>query len=160
MINKYNINYTKENKTNMLDAINNYYKNNIYENIKYKKCNEINIINIGINIKDNFNDFFKNDIDLIDIVLIENQIGPIATRMNNIQGMITQYFIMNNLFNIQYISANNKLKKYLSNKKTTYSERKKLSIDIAKNELLNINNDENEKEKIINYFNNNKKKMI
>ena len=36
-------------------------------------------------------------------VIIENQISPIANRMKTIQGMITQYFIMKNIYNVEYI---------------------------------------------------------
>ena len=47
----------------------------------------------------------------IDYVLIENQISPIANRMKTIQGMIAQYFIMNNnTQHIEFISSINKLK--------------------------------------------------
>jgi hypothetical protein len=51
--------------------------------------------------------------------------GPIANRMKTLQGMIAQYFIMNNVINIEFISACNKLKDFNTNKNTTYSERKK-----------------------------------
>ena len=56
----------------------------------------------------------KKDIDLI---LIENQIGPLALRMKMLQGMITQYFIQNNITNIIFVNASNKLKEFLGNKK-------------------------------------------
>ena len=62
-------------------------------------------------------------------VIIENQISPIANRMKTIQGMIAQYFIMNNNGeNIEFVSASNKLKDCLIKDKTKYSERKKLGI--------------------------------
>ena len=72
----------------------------------------------------------------IDIVLIENQMGKIATRMKTIQGMIAQYFIMKNVNDIHFISASNKLKDYIS-KKTTYSERKHKGIEICEELLIN-----------------------
>jgi uncharacterized Zn finger protein (UPF0148 family) len=46
----------------------------------------------------------------VSVVLIENQIGPLANRMKVIQGMITQYFIMRGESRIFYISSANKLK--------------------------------------------------
>jgi hypothetical protein len=57
--------------------------------------------------------------DKIDAILIENQIGNLAGRMNVLQGMISQYFIMRNITNIEFISATNKLKlfKTVINKK-------------------------------------------
>ena len=69
---------------------------------------------------------------IIDIVLIENQIGPLAIRMKTIQGMITQYFIQKNISQIEYWSSSNKLKPFLKEiKKTTYRERKLLSIKVT-----------------------------
>ena len=50
--------------------------------------------------------------------------------MKTIQGMIAQFFIMNNINNIEFISASNKLKNYITNK-TSYNERKKISIKIT-----------------------------
>ena len=65
---------------------------------------------------------------------------------------------MKNIDNILYISAANKLKPFLENKKTTYSERKRFSIQITKN-LLSINNTDNlHKEKVIEMFNKHKKR--
>ena len=49
-----------------------------------------------------------------------------------LQGMITQYFIQNKITNIQFVNASNKLKEFLGDKKTSYSERKKLSIQKTK----------------------------
>ena len=70
----------------------------------------------------------------IDLVLIENQIGPLAIRMKTIQGMIAQYFIMRNIHvRIEFVNAINKLKvsdgiEALQHLKDTYSQRKQLSI--------------------------------
>ena len=46
----------------------------------------------------------------IDTVIIENQISTLASRMKTLQGMITQYFIMKNIPQIEFISASCKLK--------------------------------------------------
>jgi hypothetical protein len=89
----------------------------------------------------------------IDYILIENQIGPIANRMNSIQGMLTQYFIMKGLYNIKYVSASNKLKNLIE-KNTSYSERKKQSILIAKDILIQKNIDK----KYIDFFESHSKK--
>ena len=57
----------------------------------------------------------------VDIVILENQISPIAGRMNTIQGMLAQYFIMRDLGfqndislipKIEFISSSGKLKDY------------------------------------------------
>ena len=75
---------------------------------------------------------------MLDCVIIENQIGPLALRMKTLQGMIMQHFIERNCSTIEEISAYNKLKEYIQHKKTTYNERKKLSIKITKEKLVEI----------------------
>ncbi len=99
----------------------------------------ISLIDIGKAMQKEFDIRFENKWkDLtIDYVLIENQIGSKAIRMKTLQGMVTQFFIQKNIPNIIYWSACNKLKPFLkTNEKTTYYERKKLSIEITKH-LLN-----------------------
>jgi hypothetical protein len=64
-------------------------------------------------------------------VIIENQIGQNAIRMKMLQGMITFYFISKGITNIQYWNAGNKLKRYIK-AKTTYSQRKKYSVQITR----------------------------
>lgn len=157
IINDYEIIVEKKTKSNILDAIDKYIKMHVFENVSSIKCNQINIIDIGKSIKIKLDNYLNNYLNNIDLVLIENQISPIANRMNCIQGMLTQYFIMREINNIIYISPTMKLKN-LNDKKTTYSERKKLSI-IETNRLLEeINNDNIEKDKIIQSFNSCKKK--
>jgi hypothetical protein len=91
---------------------------------KKVSCNKINIVNLGKNIKCHLDVIFAEHMDKIDAILIENQIGNLAGRMNVLQGMISQYFIMRNITNIEFISATNKLKLFKSiiNKKTGLSE--------------------------------------
>ncbi|MHC5089353.1 MAG: hypothetical protein ACYSOT_07080 [Planctomycetota bacterium] len=129
------------NKENIIKNIQQYINNNYLEYInKNTNANDINLIDIGISIKNNLD---KINFDNIDKVLIENQISPIATRMKSIQGMISQYFILKNIFDIQFISSANKLKLFSSSKNTTYNERKKLSIEYTKDLLNKYNIDEN-----------------
>lgn len=120
----------------LIQNIDNFIEKNFLKKVVYNSANKINLIDIGISISSNFNQIF-NDYQ-IETVIIENQISPIANRMKTIQGMIAQYFIMKNIHNIHFISSTNKLKLFVE-KKTNYSERKKLSIDITKN-ILNKNN--------------------
>jgi hypothetical protein len=109
----------------------------------------VDIISIGKNIKKKFDDIFtiNNTYDNIDVILIENQISPIANRMKTIQGMIAQYFIMKcssqQQQHIEFVSSFNKLKE-VANKTTSithtqhenpektekakYNDRKKLGI--------------------------------
>ena len=59
--------------------------------------------------------------------------------MKTIQGQIAQYFIMkNNNIDIEFVNASNKLKDFIQNgEKTDYKQRKKLSIDITNNLVVN-----------------------
>ena len=75
--------------------------------------------------------------------------------MKTIQGMLAQYFIDNGNYNIEFISASNKLKILNDNKKTTYNERKKLGVDFTKNLLIKNNLNTN-----LEFFCENKKRMI
>ena len=146
---------SKIKKSDLVILINEYIKNYYFEPIENKKSDEIDLFNIGINIKIKFNKFFENE-EKIDYVIIENQISPIATRMKTIQGMLVQYFIMSNLEvdHIEFISAANKLKDCHIKDKKKYSDRKKLGIAKC---LEIITNDDRFKEHI-NYFNQHKKK--
>jgi hypothetical protein len=66
-----------------------------------------------------------------DVVIVENQIGPLANKMKTIQGMLSQYFIMkNNHIKIDFISSSNKLKDFIkeTDHKLDYKERKKLGV--------------------------------
>ena len=138
----------KKTKNDLLGLIELYYKNNCLKHIEKVKASEIDLISVGINMKEKFNQEFKDII--IDKILIENQISPLANRMKTVQGMITQYFIMKECFHIFYISSANKLKNYVDHK-TTYDERKKLSIEITskiiKKHFTTVNFDNNNKTK-------------
>ena len=112
------------------DHIDKYYLNHI----KQVQTADLNLITYGINLRDNFDLLFKDQ--QIDIVVIENQIATIASRMKTLQGMIAQYFIMKNIDQIFFVSAIYKLP--TTTKKTTYSERKQLGIKIT-NEILSEN---------------------
>jgi hypothetical protein len=108
---KYNIHYEKPIKKNdLLFKINEYISNKCFKEITSTNASQIDLITIGKNIKNKFNKIFPIE-DKIDYVLIENQISPIANRMKTIQGMIAQYFIMNNnTEHIEFVSSINKLK--------------------------------------------------
>ena len=120
-------------------------------------ANKISLIDIGFSLNYQLNQCLKDEIENIDVILIENQIGPIANRMNNLQGMITQYFIMKNKKKIIYVSSQNKLKRYTIGKKLNYNEKKKLSIEIISNLLIKLNDSEN-KFKLLEIYNSSKKK--
>jgi len=50
-----------------------------------------------------------------------------------------QHFIEKDIPLVEEVSASNKLKEFIGNKKTTYSERKKLSIDFTR-EIISKDN--------------------
>ena len=138
------------NKSSILALLEDHLNSHCLEAIETISANTINLVHIGINIKDRLNELFKDyNILTLDKIILENQISPIANRMKTIQGMIAQYFINSNNYNIYFISAINKLKSFLKDSsvitpnKITYAQRKKLSIFYT-NEVLkkyNMNNE-------------------
>uniref|UniRef100_A0A6C0E3B7 Mitochondrial resolvase Ydc2 catalytic domain-containing protein n=1 Tax=viral metagenome TaxID=1070528 RepID=A0A6C0E3B7_9ZZZZ len=144
---KYNISYAKPiKKQGLIHLFNEYVLNKCFEPVNITNSNKVDIISIGKNIKKKFDEIFitNNTYDNIDVILIENQISPIANRMKTIQGMVAQYFIMKSSTShqqdIKFVSSFNKLKD-VTNKTTSithtqddktekskYNDRKKLGI--------------------------------
>ncbi len=112
--------------------------NHYLEFVSNVKTSSINMVTYGRRMKQGFENLLKEE--KIDRIIIENQIGPLALRMKTLQGMIMQHFIEKGCEIIEEISAANKLKDYLTKKKTKYSERKRLSIEITKKKLEEKNN--------------------
>jgi hypothetical protein len=80
--------------------------------VKNKSAGDIDLVSIGKKMKEVFDNVLKEHKD-ISLVLIENQISPLANRMKTIQGMLSQYFIMQyNTISIEFISSFNKLKTF------------------------------------------------
>ena len=163
---KYNIHYEKPIKKNdLLFKINEYVANKCFKEITTTNSSQVDLITIGKNIKNKFNKIFPIE-DKINYVLIENQISPIANRMKTIQGMIAQYFIMNNnTEHIEFVSSINKLKqpknhkethedKTADNKGNDYKSRKKQGIT----KCLEILTKDHRFENQLSYFNTHKKK--
>ena len=119
----------KMKKADYLNSIRHYIDHNYLDPIPCLKAKDFNIVTLGRNMQSKFNELLNNIV--LDRVIIENQIGPLANRMKMLQGMVMQHFIETNVEIIEEISAANKLKFFLKKgQKTTYNERKKLSIDI------------------------------
>tara|TARA_Y100000816_G_C26098264_1_gene581549 strand:+ start:187 stop:990 length:804 start_codon:yes stop_codon:yes gene_type:complete len=116
-------------KKNLLLSIQNYIDEKCLEKIENINANNIDLITIGRKINELLSKKYKK---VFDIVLIENQISPIANRMKTIQGMISQYFIMSDAKEIEFVSSINKLKDFDIGKSSSYSERKKKGISITK----------------------------
>jgi hypothetical protein len=117
-------------KDSYVYAIKKYIDDNFFEKIVEQNANDADLVSIGRNMNHLFNQLFTGI--TFDVVCIENQISPIANRMKTIQGMISQYFIMKDCKKIAFISSSNKLKDFIKGKKTTYSERKKMGIDVTR----------------------------
>jgi hypothetical protein len=132
----------------LLNKIVEYYETKCFYPIQMKKkksANDTDLIVIGKNMK-----ILMNEIEGIhDIthVVIENQISPIANRMKTIQGMLAQYFIMNNTdIHIEFVSSVNKLK-VSSREPTVPPDAPSLPLGEDKNnETMNIEIDNKQRE--------------
>ena len=94
----------------------------------------LDLITIGRNMHRRF-DALPHLAAGVDVVIIENQLSTLATRMKTLQGMITQYFIMRGVPDIRFISATNKLKLFAEEGKEgegCYADRKKRSMEITR----------------------------
>jgi len=140
----------------LIKHIGDYLDNKLLERISSVSANEMTIIQMGVKLVAEFdrvlghNVLLVNEMSLLDHIIIENQISPIANRMKTLQGMLAQYFIMRDKPTISFISSANKLKMFTKEKtidasenkdtgknknKNSYDERKKEGVRIVK-ELL------------------------
>jgi len=134
---KYNIHCDPKSKKNEIyDKLKQHLEANLFHNVKKVSASDVSLIEIGCSIYKNVS--LHIDTNDIDTVIIENQISPLANRMKTVQGMVAQFFIMNNIADIHFISAINKLKPFTKNK-MNYKERKEYGIHITKN-LIKENN--------------------
>jgi len=146
-------------KDELINMIKQELHKNYLEHIENVKAMDVDLVTIGKNMMQELDKVLEMgglcvSNPKIDIAIIENQISTIASRMKTLQGMIAQYFIMKHTPHIEFISAANKLKMFMTKKKTTYTERKAESVEIT-NELLET------KEEFVEfkgYLNKNKKK--
>lgn len=102
---------TKMTRPELISFANDWFSTHCYDVVetkKNKRADEYNLVDIGKNLKKKLGEI--QDLDQISLVLIENQISPIANRMKTIQGMLAQYFIMiNDQVQIEFVSSSNKL---------------------------------------------------
>jgi len=119
-------------KTAILQKVQTHFEKNSLQPIakpKKNNANQIHLVDIGKRIKTNFDIKFQPFIEELTHVILENQISPIAGRMNTIQGMVAQYFIMKtDGLVIDFISSAGKLKGLATNEPTTYKDHKKDGI--------------------------------
>lgn len=114
---------------------------------KGQNASKLNMIDIGKTLFETLEQIHHP----IQHIIIENQIGQNAIRMKMLQGMITFYFISKGMHQIHYWNAGNKLKRFIQTK-TTYSQRKKLSIQITREIIKDTFTSQ------VNYFETHKKK--
>ena len=134
----------------LLEKLQKYFEEKCFEliiNKKKKTANDTDLIMIGKNMK-----LLLNKVDGIqDVthVIIENQISPIANRMKTIQGMLAQYFIMNNEnINIEFISSSNKLRSIVGNiPKTVETTNLENTLRTCDEEMITQNQNQNSKYK-------------
>jgi len=156
LLKKYNIqpnselNQPKLKRQEMLALLREFRDEKCFDLVEKTNSGKVNLVTIGENLMYKFDDIFSSEV-VIDKVIIENQIGPLANKMKTIQGMISQYFIMRKPgIQIDFVNAGNKLKEigknqsdkleeqedFNKNKKDkvvlTYKDRKKKSIEICK----------------------------
>ena len=115
-----------EKKTELLSKILTHFETICYESIKMQKqksASETDLITIGRNMRDKLDE--KSWINNLDIVIMENQISPLAGRMKTVQGMLAQYFIMKSVDKIDFISSANKLKGLVEKPMTKVSDKDK-----------------------------------
>jgi hypothetical protein len=160
LIEQYQIKIEKPiNKASLIKLLEEYLNSTCFEAIESVNANNVNLIDIGISIKNELNELFKNfDLSTIDQIILENQISPIANRMKTIQGMISQYFIDCNNYNIKFISATNKLKPFI-NKESKYLTGNKYLYEVDKTKEVNDikENKDKDKDKKLSY--NERKKL-
>ena len=124
----------KTTKGAMVDQLTEYYKEHALISIQAPKikAGNVDLITLGRNMTG-----LLDDIEIlkhVSHVLIENQISPIANKMKTLQGMLTQYFIMNTRtsdppIKIEYISSANKLKKFVDKNESSENNYKKHKKD-------------------------------
>ena len=125
----------KDRKPNILQKVQTHFEKIILKPIvkqKNKNANQLHLVDIGKRIKTIFDEKFQPFMEELSHVILENQISPIAGRMNTIQGMVAQYFIMKtDELIIDFVSSAGKLKGLVTNENSTYKDHKKDGIVIC-----------------------------
>ena len=80
----------------------------------YTYAHDLDLITYGRNMMKHLDLILSECSGPIDMMIIENQISTLASRMKTLQGMITQYFIMKDVPMIEFISASCKLKLFMN----------------------------------------------
>lgn len=115
--------------------------------VNYAYAHDLDLITYGRNMMQHLDAilYAPSSSQPIDMMIIENQISTLASRMKTLQGMITQYFIMKHVQRIEFISASCKLKLFTDVSldtetdtamtcvdASTYADRKKSGIMVCR----------------------------
>ena len=117
LISKYNIPTKADDSKKRDDVLKNvifFMKTKLLQPVNKSSANQLDLVSIGISLMKSFDTIFKDHLETIECIVIENQISPIANRMKTLQGMLAQYFIMHNKTKIVFVSSANKLKGHLN----------------------------------------------
>lgn len=110
----------------------------------YTYAHDLDLITYGRNMMKHLDIILTECSGPINMMIIENQISTLASRMKTLQGMITQYFIMKHVPQIEFISASCKLKLFTDTPisqsldegicidAATYADRKKSGIAVCR----------------------------
>ena len=110
----------------------------------YTYAHDLDLITYGRNMMKHLDIILTECVGPINMMIIENQISTLASRMKTLQGMITQYFIMKDVPQIEFISASCKLKLFTDTPisqsldegicidAATYADRKKSGIAVCR----------------------------
>jgi len=144
-------NLSKILKKDLLNQLNQFFEKQCFEPVVEKKAmgaGDVDLVKIGKNMKNLLNQIVE--MEEVNIVVIENQISPIANRMKTVQGMLAQYFIMKNSdIQIDFISSANKLKQFINISNTNIQNNSIIiKVDILENTI--VLNDSNKKVNSVN----------
>ena len=140
LLEKYKISCENQVRGEIVSALLKYAEGHCFESKTQVNAVHLNLVIIGRNIQHKLDAIFGEDIATIKTVIIENQIGPLATKMKTVQGMLAHYFIMkNNNIGIEFVSSVNKLKGLQEGEIMDYKGRKKLGVQCCKDQLIGVN---------------------
>jgi len=128
-------------KSDVFAYLDEHRKNTYLDTIHVPKAKDVDIVVLGKALMERLDKILSGE--KVDIVLVENQIGTIALRMKTLQGMLYQYFIMRYVnCEVVTVSSSNKLKLkddlHDPMAPTSYAERKKQAVILAKTALLQL----------------------
>jgi hypothetical protein len=92
------------------------------------KCINTTMTDMAVSLKSTY-DKFETPM----VVIVENQIGPLASKMKGVQGLVVQYWVCRGC-EVHSVSASNKLKLFNLGK-TSYAQRKKASVLLTRQML-------------------------